>query len=159
MDKLVNGFLDGLIDKESYLKKKDELIKQKIELSQKRSDFARKGLLWVEPLRRWLEALAKAEKLASSNDLYAVKSFLGKIGTNRIVRDKKVLLDFVEPFNLILKYGAVGGLGGGLCGGEGERVGVKKKGLQPKNGRSPIVWAYQGSNLGLTDYESVTLTN
>ena len=146
LDKLVNGFLDGLIDKESYLKKKDELIKLKIELSQKRSDFARKGLLWVEPLRGWLEALAKAEKLASSNDLYAVKSFLGKIGTNRIVRDKKVLLDFVEPFNLILKYGVVGGLGGGLCGGDRERVGIKKKGIQPKNGRSPIVWVILDSN-------------
>lgn len=47
----VNGFLDGLIDKGTYLKKKDELIQLKLELSQKRSDFACKGLLWVEPLR------------------------------------------------------------------------------------------------------------
>lgn len=40
LDKLVNGFPNGLIDKESHLKKKDELTKLKIELSQKRSDFA-----------------------------------------------------------------------------------------------------------------------
>jgi len=111
LDKLINGFLDGVIDKTSYLSKKDELIRLKVELNQKRSDFARKGLLWVEPLSEWLEELGKAEKLASSNDLYAVKSFLGKIGTNRIVLGKKVLLDFVEPFDLILKYK-------GLCGGE-----------------------------------------
>ena len=87
-------------------------------------------MLWVERLPRWLEAFAKAEKLASSNDLYAVKSFLGKIGTNRIVRDKKVLLDFMEPFDLILKYGVVGGLRGDLCGGE--KVGTKKEDKQPK---------------------------
>ena len=108
LDKLVNGFLDGLIDKSSYLKKKDELIKLKLELSQKRSDFSRKGMLWVEPLRGWLEALAKAEKLASLNDLYVVKSFLRKIGTNRIVKDKIVHFDFVEPYNLILEYGTQG---------------------------------------------------
>ena len=159
LDKLVNGFLDGLIDKESYLKKKDELIKLKIELSQKRSDFARKGLLWVEPLRGWLEALAKAEKLASSNDLYAVKSFLGKIGTNRIVKDKKVLLDFVEPFNLILKYGAVGGLGGGLCGGEKKNLARNGQGSKVFATQSSVMWSHMGSNHGPPDYESGALTS
>ncbi|MEO1486705.1 MAG: zinc ribbon domain-containing protein, partial [Bacteroidota bacterium] len=146
LDKLVNGFLDGLIDKESYLKKKDELIQLKMELSQKRSDFSRKGMLWVEPLRGWLEALAKAEKLASSNDLYAVKSFLGKIGTNRIVKDKKVLLDFVEPFNLILDYGAQGkGSEGCSVGARGE-CGDKKRGQVAKSTKCPPVWARRDSN-------------
>ncbi|MEW6456364.1 MAG: recombinase family protein [Acidobacteriota bacterium] len=43
LDRLVNAFLEGVIDKEIYLVKKDELIKTKTELLQKKSDFGRKG--------------------------------------------------------------------------------------------------------------------
>ena len=36
LDKLVNGFLDGTIDKETYLVKKDELIKTKTDLQERK---------------------------------------------------------------------------------------------------------------------------
>jgi hypothetical protein len=42
LDRLVSGFLDGIIDKESYLQKKDELIKQKINLEDKQSDLGKR---------------------------------------------------------------------------------------------------------------------
>ncbi len=104
LDKLINAFLDGLIEKEIYLVKKEELIKRKLELNERKVGFARDGLIWLEPLRDWLEALAEAEKLASSNDLYEVKSFVEKIGANRLLRDREVFLDFAQPFDLILKH-------------------------------------------------------
>lgn len=43
LDRLVNAFLDGSIEKEIYLVKKDELIKTKTALLQKKEDFGRKG--------------------------------------------------------------------------------------------------------------------
>ena len=43
LDKLVNAFLDGSIEKETYLVKKDELIKTKIDLNKRKSDFGRKA--------------------------------------------------------------------------------------------------------------------
>ncbi len=104
LDKLINAFLDGLIEKETYLSKKEELIKRKLELNERKAGFARDGLIWLEPLRGWLEALEEAEKLTSSNDLDAVKSFVEKIGTNRLLRDREVFLDFAQPFDLILKH-------------------------------------------------------
>ena len=75
------------------------------------------------------------------------------------MRDKKDLLDFMVPFNLILRYGAVFGLGEGLCGGERWKGVGKKRGQTAKSTKCPPVWAHLGSNQGPTDYESATLTN
>ena len=39
MDKLVKGYLEAVIEKEIYLRKKDQLLKQKSDLKLKHSDF------------------------------------------------------------------------------------------------------------------------
>ena len=49
LDRLVNAFLDGMVEKGTYLQKKDELIKTKTDLLQKKADFGRKGNNWNEP--------------------------------------------------------------------------------------------------------------
>jgi hypothetical protein len=76
LDKLVNAFLDGSIEKETYLTKKDELITTKTDLQQRKSDFGRKGNNWIEPLREWILTANHAEKLASSNEFDEIKSLV-----------------------------------------------------------------------------------
>ena len=104
LDKLVNAFLDGSIEKETYLVKKDELIKTKTDLNKRKSDFGRKGNNWIEPLKEWILSAHHAEKLASSNDFDEIKSFAEKIGTNRRLLDRKLIFDFVRPFDFVPKY-------------------------------------------------------
>ena len=104
LDKLVNAFLDGTIEKETYLIKKDELVKLKTELLERKRDFGRKGNNWNEPLREWINLACSAEKLVSSEDYYEIKSLVEKIGTNRRLLDRKALLDFKKPFNLIPEF-------------------------------------------------------
>ena len=128
----MNGFLNGIIEKEMYLKNKDELIKRKIELEQQQSQFGQRAKLWVEPMREWLETVHKAGKLAFSDDYPGMKQILEKIGTNRQVTDKRVKVEFVRPFDILLRAKAVRGDVEGC--GEG-----KKKGLPPINERSPVL--------------------
>ena len=104
LDKLVNAYLDGTIEKEVYLVKKDELIQNKTALLEKKDDFGRKGNNWIEPLREWIKDAHHTEKLASSNDFDEIKSFAEKIGTNHRLLDRKLIFDFVRPFDLIPKY-------------------------------------------------------
>jgi len=54
LDRLINAFLDGSIEKDTYLAKKDELIKTKTALLQKKDNFGRKGNNWIEPLKNWI---------------------------------------------------------------------------------------------------------
>ena len=120
IDKLINSFLDGLIEKESYLKKKDELLKMKVDLQERQKDFGKKGVAWVELAREWVEVAHHAGKLALSDDFFEIKQFVKKIGSNHSVMDKKVLLDVVPPFALVSAYRkgrgtqkALAGFGGG----------------------------------------------
>ena len=77
LDKLVNAFLEETIDKDTYLRKKEELIKLKTELSQRKADFGQKGKFWVEPLKNWIESAGSVEKFVSSKDFCFEKSLLG----------------------------------------------------------------------------------
>ena len=80
------------------------MIKLKTELLERKRDFGRKGNNWNEPLREWLNLACHAEKLASSQDYYEIKSLVEKIGTNRRLLNRIVLLDFKKPFDLIPYY-------------------------------------------------------
>ncbi|MHB8402774.1 MAG: recombinase family protein [Bacteroidia bacterium] len=104
LDKLVNAFLDAVIDQKAYLKKKEELIKLKTELNKKKEDFGQKGAFWNEPLREWVNTAHNAGKLALSEDYSQIKSFAEKIGTNRQLLDKKMLFEVAPPFSFISKY-------------------------------------------------------
>ncbi len=55
-------------------------------------------------MREWIKTAHHAEKLASSQNFYEIKIFVEKIGTNRRLLDKKVILDFKKPFDLTLEY-------------------------------------------------------
>ena len=100
LDRLVNAFLDGIIEKETYLAKKDELIKTKTDLQRGKSDFGRKGNNWIEPSREWILAAHHAGKLASSNEFDEIKSFVEKIGTNHRLLAKKVGWDWLGEWRI-----------------------------------------------------------
>jgi len=105
LDFLVNSFLDGMIDKDVYLQKKNELIRIKTDLQQRKSDFGREGKNWVEPLRQFIFSAHHANKLAASNDFHAIKSLVEKIGTNRRLVGGKVAWLWAEPFELLANRG------------------------------------------------------
>ena len=126
LDKLVNAFLDGSIEKETYLVKKDELIKTKTDLNKRKSDFGRKGNNWIEPLRDWIKTAHHAEKLALSNDFYEIKSLTEKIGTNRRLLSRKTEFEFVQPYDLIPKYRA-------FCEARPAEGGASEQTLSPEN--------------------------
>ena len=89
------------------MKKKEELIKLKTELNQKKYDFGKNHKFRLEPLKNWIESAGTVEKFVSSKDFCFEKSLLEKIGTKRILMDKKVQMNLVAPHNLIAKYKAL----------------------------------------------------
>jgi len=105
LDKLVSLYLDGLLDKETYQTKREELIKQKISLEERKKKLRKeKVACWLEPLEDFVNTLFQAKKLAQSDNLEEIKQFFEKIGTNHRLLDKKVIFSLKKPFNLISKY-------------------------------------------------------
>ena len=107
LDKLVNNFLDGIIEKETYLKKKNELVEMKMKLSEQKKDFGRKGnqpIMWIEPLKEWIETASKPVELQGSTDFLQIKAFVQKIGTNHQMNNKKINFEIKNPYQLVRKY-------------------------------------------------------
>ena len=101
LSKLVDEYLEGNIEKEIYLTKKDELIKTKTDLSRKRSDFGRKGNNWIEPMKEWINEANRAGNAALSNDFIAIKSFVKRNGTNRRLLGRKVGWDWNGAYKIL----------------------------------------------------------
>ncbi len=101
LDSLVNAFLDNTIEKETYLAKKTELVQSKTDLLSRKSVFDHEGRTWIEPLRAWVISAHHAQKLASSNDLSEIRSFVEKIGTNRRLLSRFAAWDWVNPYDLL----------------------------------------------------------
>ena len=127
MDKLVNTYLDGEMEKDVYLRKKEELMKIKAEIHSQKNGFGPKQT-WLEPLRDCIKTAHHIGKLANSDshfkDLSAVAE---KIGTNRLLMDKKILFDFVPPYNNMPKDKALQSKSPALAGRV--RQGEKKESL------------------------------
>ncbi len=101
LDRLVDEYLEGNIEKPIYLKKKDELIKTKTELHRVRSDFGRKGNNWIELMKKWIIEANCAGNAALSNDFIAIKSFVKRNGTNRRLLGKKIGWDWNSEFEFL----------------------------------------------------------
>src|SRR3989344_2695898 len=97
MEKLVSMYLYGDVPKEMYLTRKDVLMRSFAALQEKKKDFERGRKNWVEPLREWILDTKQADFLATSDNFSEIKSFVQKIGTNPLVRDKSALFEFPPP--------------------------------------------------------------
>ncbi len=105
LDKLLEGYLDNLIDEETYKRKKENLVQQKIALKGELDTFLRKRMSgWNEPMRDYINTLIYAGKIASEQSPQEIAHFAQKIGTNRLISEKIVSWDFVPPFDFTAQF-------------------------------------------------------
>ena len=89
LQRLLDGFLDGVLEREIYTAKKAEIMSQKKSLEEQMSDFTLGTLEWVEPLNNWLTKAVSICKIAQSADQNAKKSLLLEIfGLNLKLKNK-----------------------------------------------------------------------
>ena len=103
MDKLVSIYLDGEIEKDVYLRRKDALMKISADIHSQKNGFGQ-PLTWLEPLRQWVKTANHIGKLADSDSDYKdLSSALQKVGSNPILQDKKIVFDWLPPFDILAK--------------------------------------------------------
>jgi len=106
LDKLLDAHLEGVISKTEYLSKKQKILNEKVELSEKLKDFERKGNHWLEPAKNFILAAKQAKIIALQENLFAKKDFLKKIGSNRILRERKVFVVVEMPWKILADQSA-----------------------------------------------------
>jgi len=94
MDKLLDLFIEGKgITPEEYQAKKAKLLNEKLEIEQKIKDFEQTGNNWLESMKEMILASSQAKILLLQGDNSQIRTFLKNVGSNFILKDKK--LDFV----------------------------------------------------------------
>jgi hypothetical protein len=92
LQRLLDAFLDGVLEREDYTQKKAEIMSQKKTLEEQMSDFYLGNLVWVEPLNSWLNKAVSICKIAKSADQNAKKALLLEIyGLNLIFKNKNAV--------------------------------------------------------------------
>ena len=138
LDKLLEGYLDNLIDEETYKRKKESLVQQKIALKDEQDTLLRKRMSgWNEPMRDYINTLIYAGKIASEQSPQEIAHFAQKIGTNRLISEKIVSWDFAPPFDFTAQFLA----------SRAARRGEQTIALASKKSGSPVWCPVQGSNL------------
>ena len=105
LDKLLEGYLDAIVDAETYQSKNRLLVTEKTALKSEKESLQRKRLSsWIEPTRTFVKTLEIAGKLDSESDLSEIATLVQKIGTNRRIEDKNVCFEFQKPFDFTASF-------------------------------------------------------
>ena len=102
LDRLTHGYLDELIDEDTYRKAKEELVIEKIALKSEKERLHRsRSSCWIEPAREVVNALETMGKSGFAESLPQIAQQVQKIGTNPKISGKKVSFSFSEPYAFI----------------------------------------------------------
>ena len=138
LDKLLEGYLDGLIDEEDYKQKKEELIQQKIALkNEKEMAEKKKFKSWIEPTKNFLKTAFSIQKIISGKSFEEIKQVVEKVGTNHTISNKKIAWNWQPSYDFLASFLA----------SRAVRRGEPNEFSRAKNLTNPVWWALQDLNL------------
>ena len=92
LQRLLDGYLDGDVERELYQIKRAEILGEKKRLQEQIEQSSLGVLTWVEPIKKWIETAVSICKIAKSDDLAAKKSLcLETFGSNLKIQNKNVV--------------------------------------------------------------------
>ncbi len=149
LDKLVDTFLEGAIEKDTYCRKKEELLKLKMSLTDQKQNLGQKRNNWIEPLKVLGIEAHDAGVQALAEDLIGIKSSIEKIGTNRQLLDKRVVWKQRAQWRILQNRKANTSIG---------KI-PKMPALLKEYGVSSLIWTKVDSNHRPAPYKNAALTN
>ncbi|MFH1863870.1 MAG: recombinase family protein [bacterium] len=88
---LLDGYLEGTIEAETYKAKKNELFEKKLALEDKIVRIKEKGSSWLEPFESFISLAFQAQKIASDKNNYEeLSSFAKSAGSNFNLTNRQI---------------------------------------------------------------------
>ena len=98
INKLIDIYLEGAISLEEYQRKKESFINEKKKLQESIQDFAAGGNNWFERAKEFVTTLNKASYIIREGNLESQKEFLQKIGSNFILKERRLIFSSQGSF-------------------------------------------------------------
>ena len=106
LNRLLDGYLDQVIEPEIYKQKKNELFEEKLKLEEKKSQVEKNGTVWLEPVREFVNCVLQAQKIASEiNNCHDLSIMAKKVGSNYSLFNRRLSADLNFPFAALASGG------------------------------------------------------
>ena len=112
IQKLLDAFLDELIDRETFTTEKAKLMSQKKTIEEQEAAHAAGRANWLEPFQNWIVIARNAGEIAVSGSLQEKRVLALKIfGSNLVLDCKKARGSSLKPWSFITEKAQTGGSG------------------------------------------------
>jgi DNA invertase Pin-like site-specific DNA recombinase len=108
LNRLLDGYLDQVIEPEIYKQKKNELFDEKLKLEEKKSQISKNGTVWLEPMREFVNCALQAQKIArAKNNCHDLAIMAKKVGSNFFLMNRRLSADLDFAFMALATGGGV----------------------------------------------------
>ena len=98
LDRLLEAYLDKLIDNQSYQLKKNELLEEQADLKENLKEINNIGNTWLEPLSDWIEQAFHACKIARAKNNGHELAFMAKtVSSNLFLNHRQLSVSYAFP--------------------------------------------------------------
>ncbi len=106
LNRLLDGYLDQVIEPEIYKQKKNELFEEKLKLEEKKSLIQKNGNSWLELVREFVNCALRAQKIArEKNNCHDLSIMAKKVGSNYSLFNRRLSADLNFPFAVLASGG------------------------------------------------------
>jgi len=99
LNKLLDGYLEGVIDKEDYRLKKEQLLNKKADIKANLGKIRRNPDFRFELAKDLFSACFSVNKIILERNLPALSDFLKKSGLNHILKEKTLFFSWAIPYS------------------------------------------------------------
>ena len=105
LKRLSDAYLEEALSLAEYRELKNKQVEEKAALQEQTKRFEGEGENRLEPLTRFVKSLQEATLLASTDHSVEKVKLLKKTGSNLTIQDKKIKLNFHEPWKTVENHG------------------------------------------------------
>ena len=99
LNKLLDGYLDGVIESEIYKTKKNEVFEQKLKITEDLEQIKQNGSSWLEPFREFIGSALSCAKIARAKNTSEELAFFGKtVGSNFLLTNRQLAVSYKKGF-------------------------------------------------------------
>ena len=99
LQRLLDAYLDQVIEPETYKLKKNALFEEKLKLQEEILKIESNGSSWLEPMREVIQSALQCAQIArAKNNGHDLKDMVKTVGSNYLIRDKMVFMKYKKGF-------------------------------------------------------------
>ncbi len=99
LNKLLDSFLEGVIENEDYKKKKNELFSEKLKIQQDLEKTRVEGSIWLGPFQEWVGSALSCAKIArAKNTCHDLRDMAKTVGSNFFLTNRQLMPEYNQGF-------------------------------------------------------------